>query len=86
MLIFYFAGEGKEDVIPTISNCTRMYWTLPMDHYLIDLLLDQVQRGNKIGHAFMIHAWNEMVVSFNSKFRSQYDKEVLKSQYKYLRQ
>ncbi|XP_058224209.1 uncharacterized protein LOC131333613 isoform X3 [Rhododendron vialii] len=79
-------GEGKEDVIPTISNYTRMYWTLPIDHYLIDLLLDQVQRGNKIGHAFMIHAWNEMVVSFNSKFRLQYDKEVLNSRYKYLRQ
>ncbi|CAL5360601.1 unnamed protein product [Camellia sinensis] len=79
-------GEGKEDQAPSFSNCTRTYWTLPMDHYLIDLLLDQVLRGNKIGHAFITQAWNEMVKSFNSKFGSHYDKEVLKSRYKHLRE
>ena len=57
-----------------------------MDRYLIDLLLDQVLRGNKIGCAFITQAWNEMVKSFNSKFGSHYDKEVLKSRYKHLRQ
>ncbi|GFY91640.1 hypothetical protein Acr_08g0000360 [Actinidia rufa] len=57
-----------------------------MDQYLIDLLLDQVLRGNKIGHAFITQAWNEIVKSFNSKFGSHYDKEVLKSRYKHLRQ
>ncbi|CAL5376558.1 unnamed protein product [Camellia sinensis] len=79
-------GEGKEDQAPSFSNCTRTYWTLPMDHYLIDLLLDQVLRGNKIGHSFITQAWNEMVKSFNSKFGSHYDKEVLKSHYKHLRE
>ncbi|KAL7235113.1 hypothetical protein ACSBR1_018576 [Camellia fascicularis] len=79
-------GEGKEAQAPSFSNCTRTYWTLPMDHYLIDLLLDQVLRGNKIGHAFITQAWNEMVKSFNSKFGSHYDKEVLKSRYKHLRE
>ncbi|CAL5375753.1 unnamed protein product [Camellia sinensis] len=79
-------SEGKEAQAPSFSNCTRTYWTLPMDHYLIDLLLDQVLRGNKIGHAFITQAWNEMVKSFNSKFGSHYDKEVLKSRYKHLRE
>ncbi|KAH7846354.1 hypothetical protein Vadar_012865 [Vaccinium darrowii] len=79
-------GEVKEDLIPTVSNCARMYWTLPMDRCLIDLLFDQVLKGNKIGHALMTHAWNEIIVSFKSKFGSHYEKEVLKSRYKYLRQ
>ncbi|KAI8027089.1 L10-interacting MYB domain-containing protein [Camellia lanceoleosa] len=79
-------GEGKEAQAPSFSNCTRTFWTLPVDHYLIDLLLDQVLRGNKIGHAFITQAWNEMVKSFNSKFGSHYDKEVLKSRYKHLRE
>ncbi|KAL7205170.1 hypothetical protein ACSBR2_018157 [Camellia fascicularis] len=79
-------GEGKEAQAPSFSNCTRTYWILPMDHYLIDLLLDQVLRGNKIGHAFITQAWNEMVKSFNSKFGSHCDKEVLKNRYKHLRE
>lgn len=57
-----------------------------MDRCLIDLLFDQVLKGNKIGHALMTHAWNEIIVSFKSKFGSHYEKEVLKSRYKYLRQ
>ncbi|XP_057499756.1 uncharacterized protein LOC130783958 isoform X2 [Actinidia eriantha] len=81
-----YTGEGKEAQTPTFGNCTRTYWTLPMDQYLIDLLLDQVLRGNKIGRAFITQAWNEMVKSFNSKFGSHYDKEVLKNRYKHLRQ
>lgn len=56
-----------------------------MDHCLIDLLLDQVLRGNKIGQGFITQAWIEMVTSFNMKFGSHFDKDVLKNRYRHLR-
>ncbi|KAF8400481.1 hypothetical protein HHK36_013779 [Tetracentron sinense] len=78
-------GEGKESLTPTSSDRSRTYWTPPMDRYLIDLLLDQVHRGNKIGPTFISQAWVDMVTLFNSKFGSQHDKDVLKNRYKHLR-
>lgn len=56
-----------------------------MDRYLIDLLLDHVHRGNKFGQTFISQAWIDMVASFNSKFQSDHDKDVLKNRYKHLR-
>ncbi|XP_008220650.1 PREDICTED: L10-interacting MYB domain-containing protein [Prunus mume] len=78
-------GEGKGGQTPTVSDRTRTYWTPPMDRYLIDLLLDQVHRGNKLGQTFITRAWIDMVTSFNAQFRSHHDKDVLKNRYKHLR-
>ncbi|XP_017983022.1 PREDICTED: L10-interacting MYB domain-containing protein isoform X1 [Theobroma cacao] len=78
------AGEGKKSVNPA-GDRTRTFWTPPMDRYLIDLLLDQVHRGNKLGQTFITQAWIDMVTSFNVKFGSHYDKDVLKNRYKHLR-
>ncbi|CAN1783129.1 L10-interacting MYB domain-containing protein [Linum perenne] len=63
----------------------RTFWTPPMDRYLIDLLLEQVDRGNRIGKTFITQAWIVMVESFNSKFEAHHDKEVLKNRYKHFR-
>ena len=56
-----------------------------MDRYLIELLQDQVLRGNKIGHGFVAEAWIEMVRLFNAKFGSHHDKDGLRNRYKHLR-
>ncbi|KAK2980872.1 hypothetical protein RJ640_003062 [Escallonia rubra] len=56
-----------------------------MDHYLIDLLLDHLHRGNRIGQTFISQAWTDMVMSFNAMFKSHCDKDVLKNRYKHLR-
>ena len=80
-MAFWFAGEGEYQT-PIGSDG---YWTLPMDRCLIDLLLDQVLRGNKIGQGFITQAWIEMVKLFNMKFGSHFDKDVLKNRYKHLR-
>jgi hypothetical protein len=56
-----------------------------MDRYLIELLQDQVLRGNKIGHGFVAEAWIAMVRLFNAKFGSHYDKDALRNRYKHLR-
>lgn len=79
------AGEGKGGQTPTFGDRTRTYWTPPMDRHLIDLLLEQVHRGNKLGQTFITQAWIDMVTSFNAKFRSHHDKDVLKNRYKHLR-
>ncbi|CAN0899557.1 L10-interacting MYB domain-containing protein [Linum grandiflorum] len=68
-----------------IDDRTRTFWTPPMDRYLIDLLFEQVDKGNKIGQTFIAQAWIDMVASFNSKFEAHHDKEVLKNRYKYFR-
>ncbi|KAI4337231.1 hypothetical protein L6164_015674 [Bauhinia variegata] len=78
------AGQGKGNN-PTGTDRTRTYWTPPMDRCLIDLLLEQTTKGNKIGQTFITQAWNEMISSFNMQFKSHYDKEVLKNRYKHLR-
>ena len=80
-MAFWFVGEGEYQT-PIGSDG---YWTLPMDCCLIDLLLDQVLRGNKIGQGFITQAWIEMVKLFNMKFGSHFDKDVLKNRYKHLR-
>lgn len=79
------AGEGKGGQNPTFGDRTRTYWTPPMDRYLIDLLLEQVHRGNKLGQTFITQAWIDMVTSFNAKFNSHHDKDVLKNRYKHLK-
>ncbi|XVE53513.1 hypothetical protein DITRI_Ditri03aG0009400 [Diplodiscus trichospermus] len=78
------AGDRKGSATPS-SDRTRTFWTPPMDRYLIDLLLDQVHRGNKLGQTFITQAWIDMVTLFNVKFGSHYDKDVLKNRYKHLR-
>ncbi|GLT76089.1 hypothetical protein SLA2020_477700 [Shorea laevis] len=77
-------GEQKGSAIPSDPR-TRTFWTPPMDRFLIDLLLDQVYNGNKLGQTFITQAWIEMITLFNAKFGSHHDKEVLKNRFKHLR-
>ncbi|KAJ6924945.1 hypothetical protein NC652_018028 [Populus alba x Populus x berolinensis] len=67
------AEEGKGSQSLGSSDRTRTYWTPPMDRYLIDLLLDQVHRGNKFGQTFISQAWIDMAASFNVKFQSHHE-------------
>lgn len=76
---------GGEDRKNPASNNARTSWTVPMDRYLIDLLLEQALEGNKIGHGFLTEAWMEMVTKFNARFGSHYDTDVLKDRYKHVR-
>ncbi|XP_022636618.1 uncharacterized protein LOC106760000 isoform X2 [Vigna radiata var. radiata] len=78
-------GELKGSRNPSGTDRTRTYWTPPMDRCLINLLLDQVKHGNRLGQTFISQAWNDMITSFNEQFNSQYDKDVLKNRYKHLR-
>ncbi|KAI8574796.1 hypothetical protein RHMOL_Rhmol01G0381500 [Rhododendron molle] len=68
-----------------IGTRSRTYWQPPMDRYFIDLMLDEVQKGNQIDGQFHKQAWMEMLVSFNAKFGFNYDIDILKNRYKTLR-
>ncbi|KAF4364516.1 hypothetical protein G4B88_012098 [Cannabis sativa] len=68
------------------SDRLRTVWTPEMDRYFIDLMLEQVNKGNKFDdHLFSKRAWKHMALLFNSKFKFQYEKDVLKNRHKTLR-
>ncbi|XP_076906229.1 uncharacterized protein LOC143562255 [Bidens hawaiensis] len=67
--------------VPNGNDRSRTYWTPTMERYFVDLMLEHMQKGNRVGHTFNKHAWNDMLLVFNAKFGSQYDKDVLKSRY-----
>ena len=53
-----------------------------MDRSFIDLMLEQLLRGNKIGHRYNAQAWTRMNASFREKKNGLLcDKDVLKDQY-----
>ncbi|XP_028807106.1 uncharacterized protein LOC114761834 isoform X2 [Neltuma alba] len=79
------AGDGRGNNNTSGTDRTRTYWTLPMDRCLIDLLLQQVKKGNKLGQTFITQAWNDMITSFNRRFKSHHDKDILKNRFKHLR-
>ncbi|XP_057497508.1 uncharacterized protein LOC130782265 [Actinidia eriantha] len=67
------------------SDYSKTDWTPPMDRYLIDLLLNQVHIGHKVNHIFSKEAWIDILASFNDRFGSDHDKNVLNNQYKRLK-
>ncbi|XP_023514334.1 L10-interacting MYB domain-containing protein isoform X1 [Cucurbita pepo subsp. pepo] len=84
--------SGDVDELPQMSTTattaisrSRTYWQPPMDRFFIDLMLEQVQKGNQIDGIFRKHSWAEMIASFNAKFGFNYDVDVLKNRYKTLR-
>uniref|UniRef100_A0A2P2JI35 L10-interacting MYB domain-containing protein n=2 Tax=Rhizophora mucronata TaxID=61149 RepID=A0A2P2JI35_RHIMU len=64
---------------------SRTYWQPPMDRYFIDLMLEQLRKGNQIDGVFRKQAWIDMITSFNAKFGFHFDVDVLKNRYKTLR-
>ena len=72
----FLVVEEKEGCTSSNSECLYTNWTSTMDRYLIELLPDQVLRGNTIGHGFVSEAWIEMVGLVNAKFGCHMTKMV----------
>nr|WAU48796.1 MYB transcription factor 4 [Litchi chinensis] len=80
------AVQATPDGAATIvGSRSRTYWQPPMDRFFIDLMLDQVQKGNRVDGMFRREAWTEMIVSFNAKFGFNYEVEILKNRFKTLK-
>ncbi|KAK0583103.1 hypothetical protein LWI29_033432 [Acer saccharum] len=64
----------------------RTVWTPEMDRYFIDIILEQLNKGNTFDDPlFRQRAWKEMNSLFSAKFNFEYHKDVLKNRYKTLR-
>ncbi|XWS58224.1 hypothetical protein CRYUN_Cryun08bG0016300 [Craigia yunnanensis] len=74
-------GERMGSNAPMSSDGTRTNWTPTMERYFIDLMLDQMHRGNRLGHTFNKQAWTDMLSIFNAKFGCKYDRDTLKSHF-----
>ena len=76
---------GVGSTIPTASGeCPKIEWTPAMDQYFIELMLDNLRKGNKSKNTFNKQAWNDMLGSFNAKFCFQYGKGFLRRRYRKL--
>ncbi|CAI9781084.1 unnamed protein product [Fraxinus pennsylvanica] len=73
------------DIGSTIGARSRTYWQPPMDRYILDIILDQVKKGNQVDGLFRKQAWTEMIALFNAKFGFKYEVDILKNRYKTLR-
>ena len=73
MIVSMFLGEEMGTQMPASSNRTRTNWTPAIECYFIDLLLDQVHRGNRMGHTLKKKAWTDML-TVQCHFGSPYDK------------
>ncbi|XP_057436103.1 uncharacterized protein LOC130728606 [Lotus japonicus] len=79
-------SKGVDDQTPpTVINQSKIDWSPMMDHFFVELMVDQVRKGNKIGRSFDKKAWVDMTESFNDRFESHYCKVVLKNRLNVLR-
>uniref|UniRef100_A0A5B7AKG0 Myb/SANT-like domain-containing protein n=1 Tax=Davidia involucrata TaxID=16924 RepID=A0A5B7AKG0_DAVIN len=82
-----YDNEAKilDDQTPPKDDRAKIDWSPTMDEYLIQLMLEHVHKGNKVGHTFKKKAWIHMITEFNTKFGFQYGKVILKNRYNVLR-
>lgn len=74
-----------DDFIASNGERPRTTWTPSMNRYFLDLVLEQVRRGNMTDQALRKQVWAQMTALFNEKFGFQYDKDILKNRFKSLR-
>ncbi|CAN1859033.1 L10-interacting MYB domain-containing protein [Linum perenne] len=79
------SGEETVNALAAAGNRGRTYWQPSMDRYFMDLMMEQLRKGNQIDGVFRKQSWMEMIADFNSKFGFSYDVDVLKNRYKTLR-
>ena len=52
-----------------------------MECYFIYLMIEQVNRGNRVGSTSNEQSWIDMTEEFNARFGLQYDKHFLEDQH-----
>ncbi|TQD86282.1 hypothetical protein C1H46_028169 [Malus baccata] len=63
----------------------KIDWSQTMDQFFVELMLDEVRKGNKVGCTFKKKSWITMITCFNEKFGFQHGRAVLKNRYNVLR-
>lgn len=67
------------------SPQSRAKWTTPLTQILVDLMVDEVHKGNKKNYSFGKKAWKSITDEFYKKTGLKWDKEQLKNRYAVLR-
>ncbi|XP_062084705.1 uncharacterized protein LOC133790888 [Humulus lupulus] len=75
---------GVSNLGSTTKERPKTNWTPAMDRYFLKLMLEQLNKGNKINNAFRRQAWKDMLNLFNTKFSCQCGKKILKHRFKKL--
>ncbi|KAI7729421.1 hypothetical protein M8C21_010259 [Ambrosia artemisiifolia] len=78
-------GISRSEYEDIGGSRVRTYWQPTMDRFFIDLMVDHVQKGHQIDGLFRKQAWIEMIKSFNARFGTKYDVDILKNRYKTFR-
>ncbi|KAK6947337.1 Myb/SANT-like domain [Dillenia turbinata] len=78
--------EIMDDQGPSTGDRPRTTWTIAMDRYFIEIMLERVHRGFKLRNSFTRNTWDDMVASMNKRFGHQLEKEVLQNRSKKLKQ
>ncbi|XP_027361770.1 L10-interacting MYB domain-containing protein-like [Abrus precatorius] len=64
---------------------SRARWTMSLTKILVELMVDQVHKGNKHNNLFNKKAWKYICDEFYNKTGLKWDKEQLKNRYSVLR-
>ncbi|XP_020233121.1 L10-interacting MYB domain-containing protein isoform X2 [Cajanus cajan] len=80
------ADEGMDDqTAPAATKQGKHDWSPMMDQFFVELMLDQLRKGNKIGRTFKRKAWVDMTESFNDRFGCHCGRGVLRNRFNVLR-
>ncbi|GAU28812.1 hypothetical protein TSUD_21490 [Trifolium subterraneum] len=78
-------SKGMDNQTPPTPSQSKIDWSPMMDRVFVELMLDQVRKGNKVGRTFTRQSWGDMAESFNDRFGCHYGKVVLKNRFTVLR-
>ena len=67
--------RGVYDASPTIK------WTKSMERCFIDLMIEQVNRGTRVGRTFNVQDWAHMTKAFNAKLGLHCDMHFLEDRF-----
>lgn len=83
LITILILGVGSS--VPAVSDENpNIEWTPAMDQYFIEIMLENLRKGNRSKSTFSKQAWNDMLGSFNAKFCFQFSKSFLRRRYRKL--
>ncbi|KAL9319328.1 hypothetical protein ACSQ67_015845 [Phaseolus vulgaris] len=78
-------SKGVDNQTPTAFSQGKIDWSPIMDQFFVELMVDQLRKGNKIDRTFRRQTWVHMTESFNKRFGCRCGKVVLRNRFSVLR-
>jgi hypothetical protein len=64
---------------------TKVFWDHKSTEKFVEVCLDQVSKGERVGTSFMKEGWKNIISQFNELTERKYEKVQLKNKYDNLR-